>query len=146
MTLILDKLAPTTINWVLTGSAGLLLQGVPVSVHDIDLQCDAQGAYFIENILTAYVIEPVAFRPSAQIRSHFGRLKIAGITVEIMGDMQKLLPDGTWEDPLNLASLRFWLNWQGRNVPVLPLEIEAQAYRLMGRIEKAKLIEQTLHG
>ncbi len=146
LTLILDRLEVGAIHWVLTGSAGLLLQGVPVCVHDIDLQCDAQGAYLIESALKVYVDEPVAYRPSPRIRSHFGRMKIAGTTVEIMGGMQKLLPDGNWEDPLDPADLRLWLAWQGRKIPVLPLEVESRAYRLMGRLEKARLIEQTLRG
>jgi hypothetical protein len=41
------ELSSSPIRWVLTGSAGFALQGVPVAVHDLDVQTDAAGAYEI---------------------------------------------------------------------------------------------------
>jgi len=35
---IVSRLKDSSINWVVTGSLGMALQGVPVEVHDIDLQ------------------------------------------------------------------------------------------------------------
>ena len=47
--------------WVLTGSVGLALQGMPLEPRDVDVQTDAAGAYEIERRLAAYTTRPVAF-------------------------------------------------------------------------------------
>lgn len=76
-------------DWVVTGSLGMALQGVPVEIHDIDIQTDKDGAYEIEDCFFQDVIKPVRYTMSERIQSHFGMLEIDGIRVEIMGDMQK---------------------------------------------------------
>ena len=126
--------------WAVTGSLGLTLQGMQLEVHDIDIQTDQQGAYQIESLFSEYVIRKVEYRASERIRSHFGALEIEGVKVEIMGDLQKLLDDGTWEEPVRVEKYRQWLNFEGMQVPVLTLEYEYQAYRKMGRLEKAEKI------
>ena len=42
------RLSNTDVNWVVTGSLGFALQGVPVQPNDIDIQTDKVGAYEIE--------------------------------------------------------------------------------------------------
>ena len=44
----------------------------------------------------------IAFSSAEKIRSHFGALMIDGIKVKIMGNVQKRLEDGSWEEPVNL--------------------------------------------
>lgn len=88
---ILARLQDQPIEWVVTGSLGMALQGVPVEVHDIDLQTDQAGAYAIERCLAEYVTMPVHYLASERIRSHFGQLQIDGMQVEIMGALQKRL-------------------------------------------------------
>ncbi len=83
------------VNWAVTGSLGFVLQGMDVDVHDIDIQTDKSGAYEIERRFSRYVVRNVEFSSSGKIRSHFGELSIDNIKVEIMGDIQKLLPDDT---------------------------------------------------
>lgn len=65
--------------WVVTGSLGMALQGMPVELHHIDLQTDQDGAYAIARLLEAYVTLPVHFRESERVRSHFGRLEMDGL-------------------------------------------------------------------
>ena len=38
------RLEDNKINWVVTGSLGMALQGMDVEVHDIDIQTDKDGA------------------------------------------------------------------------------------------------------
>lgn len=45
---IVIRLKGTETNWVVTGSLGFALQGVKVTINDIDLQTDEAGAYQIE--------------------------------------------------------------------------------------------------
>lgn len=130
--------------WALTGSTSFALQGMDLAVHDIDIQTDADSAYRLERLLQTYVVEPVRFCGTPAIRSHFGRLLIGGVEVEIMGDIQKRLPDGGWEEPFPLAPLTETVPFEGGSLPVLSLAHEAKAYRMMGRLDRADHIESFL--
>lgn len=138
------RLQGSPVEWVVTGSLGMALQGVPVEVHDIDLQTDQEGAYEIERRLAEFVTRPVRFSESERIRSHLGRLEIDGIQVEILGDIQKRLEDGSWEEPVRVTDHRRWVEIAGMQVPVLSLEYELQAYLKLGRGDKAEMLRAWL--
>ena len=133
------------INWVVTGSLGMVLQGMDIEVHDIDLQTDKEGAYEIERRFSKYVVNPVCFSTSGRIRSHFGALEIDSIRVEIMGDIQKRLDNQAWEEPVKVESHRCWVVIDEMQIPVLSLDYEYQAYLKLGRNEKAEMLRKWLH-
>ena len=137
-------LSNTDVNWVVTGSLGFALQGVPVQPHDIDIQTDKAGAYEIERLFSDVVIRTVKFSATERIKSHFGALQIDGIEVEIMGDIQKKGADGVWEEIVNPAHYRQMVEITGMLVPVLSLEYEYQAYLKFGRVERAKILRRWL--
>ncbi|NPV07906.1 MAG: hypothetical protein HPY83_08090 [Anaerolineae bacterium] len=139
-----SRLEGAAINWVLTDSTAFAAQGLPLQPHDIDLQADAAGAHAIEAALKEYMVEPVAFSSSGRIRSHFGRAILAGVRVEIMGDVEVLLPDGTWRPPPDIPRLRRWVTAGGLRLPVLPLEYECRAYLQLGRLDRAELLRRYL--
>lgn len=130
--------------WVISGSLGMVLQGMEMDVHDIDIQTDKQGAFEIEKQLSDYVVVPVQFSPSERICSYLGRLDIDGVKVEIMGDLQKRIGDQTWEVPVRVESYRRWVHSNGMEIPVLSLEYEYQAYLKLGRLEKAERLRKWL--
>ncbi len=142
---IASRLSGTNIIWAVTGSAGFALQGVPVEPNDIDLQTDEEGAYALSARFADHVVEHVQYRASERIRSHFGRLELGGIQAEIMGDLQKMLPDGSWEAPVDVSRHRHFVVLDGQQIPVLSLEYERDAYRLMGRHDRAELLGRWLH-
>jgi hypothetical protein len=142
--IIYERLRNTDIHWAVTGSLNFVLQGIPVEPHDIDIQTDEAGAYAIERIFREQVVRPVEYRASATMRSHFGVLEIADSKVEIMGAIQKHLADGTWEKPINVEQYRRFVNVENILIPVLTLEYEYQAYLIMGRIEKARMLREWL--
>ena len=139
-----NKLDIDEINWAVTGSLDFALQGMDVDVHDIDIQTDKSGAYEIENRFSQYVVRNVEFSSSEKIRSHFGELSIEGIKVEIMGDIQKHLPDGNWEGPPDIGSNRRFVNFGGLSIPVMSLEYECEAYHHLGRTERADQVRRYL--
>lgn len=132
------------IDWALTGSLGFALQGGAVSPRDIDIQTDAEGAYAIAQRLADYVVSPVTYVASPAIRSHLGALEIAGVTVEVMGALQKRLPNGAWEPPVDVRLHRRWVRAADQLLPVLDLAYEEQAYRALGRTERADMLRQRL--
>ena len=89
---IMERMRGTEARWALTGSLGMALQGVPVEVHDIDIQTDARGAQAIAQALEAWVVEPIRWRAEPGIRSWFGAFRIGQVRVEVMGDIEKRLP------------------------------------------------------
>ena len=130
------------IEWVVTGSLGMALQGMRVEVHDIDLQTDEIGAYEIERRLADYIVQPVRYVASERVRSHFGRLEIEGVRVEIMGALQKWLGGQGWEKPVDVTKYRRFVEVDGMRVPVLELEYEQWAYQKLGRLDKARAIRR----
>lgn len=140
------RLNNTSINWVVTGSFSFALQGLPVEPNDIDIQTDKEGAYEIERHFSEFMTKRVTFSSTENIRSHFGELMINGIKLEIMGDIQKRLDDGSWENPVNLKHHKKVVEIEGMQIPVLSLEYEYRAYMNLGRIEKAKMLMNWLQG
>ena len=138
------RLMDCRIPWAVTGSLGMALQGMEIEVHDVDIQTDKPGAYEIERRFFEFVVKPVHFLASERIRSHFGALEMDGIKVEIMGDIQKLLDDQTWEEPVKVEQHRCWVGIEGMQIPVLSMRYEYQAYLKMGRTEKAEKMKKWL--
>ena len=140
-----ERLSNTSVNWAVTGSFGFALQGVPVEPNDIDIQTDKRGAYEIERRFSEFMTKRVTFSSTERIRSHFGELMIDGIKVEIMGDIQKRLEDGSWENPVDLEHHKQVVEVEGMQVPVVSLEYEYQAYLKLGKIDKAEMLRNWLH-
>ncbi len=138
------RLANTDIHWAITGSTSFALQGIPIEVHDIDLQTDELGAYRIQDVLKEYVVRPVALQETIRIKSHFGLLDIACVLVEVMGGIQKRRLDGSWEPPVDPVHYRHFVIYEGLQLPVLSLECEIEAYLKLGRLEKAKFLQSWL--
>lgn len=141
---IATSLQESGVNWAVTGSAGQALQGVAIEPHDIDVQTDREGAYEIERRFSAQVSRKVRFSSGERIRSHFGALLIDGVQVEIMGAVQKLQADGTWEVEVDPGRYRRIISFADLQVPVLALEYEAEAYQKLGRLDRAELLRQAL--
>lgn len=139
-----ERLQGSGVNWALTGGLSFALWGLPLEPNDIDVQTDAQGAYEIERLFADCVTKPVRFSSGERIRSHLGVLTVDGVTVEIMGDIRKRLEDGTWEEPVDLRAHREHVRVEGMAVPVLSLEYEREAYRKLGRMDRARLLEAWL--
>ncbi len=139
-----ERLKDDTVNWAITGSLNFTLHGIDLEVHDIDIQTDKSGAYAIEQHLKEFVKDNVHFLESEKIRSHFGTLEIGGITIEIMGDVEKKLANGSWDKPPNLEVHKEYIQHEGMKLPVLSLEYEYDAYLKLGRHKKAELLKNWL--
>jgi hypothetical protein len=142
--LLIEKIPPIELPWTLTGSAGLRLQGVDISVNDLDLQTDAQTIYILEQKLAEFMNAPLHVWESEHTLSYHGQAEINGLQVEFLGDMRHRSPAGIWEPAVDIASVRVWVNWRELQIPVLPLQHEAIAYEKMGRIQKAELIRAAI--
>ncbi len=141
---IYNKLAGTEIVWVVTGSLGLAIKGIPVTPHDIDIQTDRAGVETFARLFRAEMVDAPFFWESEHTRFWFARFLIHGVEVEVMGDMQHRDEEGFWDDPPNLEANRLFIQVAEMAIPTLSLEFEEDAYRRMGRRGKAELIGQYL--
>lgn len=131
----------TSIVWAITGSAAFAMRGMDFLVHDVDIQTDRDGAYAMEKQLALNMIQPVRFSEAFQIRSHFGVGRLGDVTVEIMGDIEKKDQDGRWHGPPTLPALVVHIPFHGIKMPVLSLEYECEAYRMLGRHKTVTILE-----
>jgi hypothetical protein len=137
-----DRLETTSIDWALTGSTSHALQGIPITPNDIDVQTSECGAFLIEDRFSENVREPVSYVESEDIKSYLGELEVDGISVEIIGDIQKRQNEGEWEPPVNVAAHRKFVHVHDLRVPVLTIEYEVKAYEQLGREERAALLRE----
>ena len=137
-----SPLEAADLQWAITGSLGLALHGMNLEIHDIDIQTNKNGAYAFGKLFSEYTITPTYYRASDRIRSHFGVFGINDVQVEVMGDLQKLLPDQTWEMPIRVRENSDLVTFDGMQLPVISLAHEYQAYKTLGRHEKAKKIKE----
>jgi hypothetical protein len=141
---LLKEMPPSEYPWTLTGSAGLRLQGVDVSVHDLDLQTDAATVFLMEEKLSSYMNVPVHLWETEHTLSYHGQAEIRGVQVELLGDIRHRFAGRAWDESLEIRSVLVWLAWHDLEVPVLSLGYEVLAYEKMGRTQKAGLIRAAL--
>jgi hypothetical protein len=84
-------------QYAFRGTTSLVLQGIKMNVSDIDIICDKETALDCNRILGKYLIEAVEYKVSKEFKSYFGKYKVDGIFVEIMGEWQ-IKDNKGWED------------------------------------------------
>jgi hypothetical protein len=83
-------LKETKIAWLVGGSCGLLLQGVPLATapRDLDLYVDSEGAQELHQALSEYSIDQQAEDHTAIYHSILSHYSIAGTKVELVGGFE----------------------------------------------------------
>lgn len=142
--LLVARLPAEELNWALTGSTGHALQGVPVKANDIDVQTDEDTVWKAADLLAEHCVSPPHLWESTAVRSLFGRYAIEGVHVELIGALQKRLPDGGWGPPADPSAHRRFVAVERVRVPVLDLGYEARAYLELGRHGRAALLRRHL--
>ncbi len=138
-------LAETDLVWVVTGSVGLAIKGIPVTPHDLDIQVqDRAGVETFARLFASYLKLPPTWHETKHTRSWLATFQIQNVDVEIMGEVCHRDDEGFWDDPPNLAANRLFIQVAEMLIPTLSLEFEEDAYRRMGRRAKAELIAQYL--
>lgn len=138
---VLARLAGTTIPWSVSGSVALALHGVEVECGDLDILTTAAAAPRVGALLAGEELEPVRFRERGRVRGHIGRVRLGGVDVEVLGDVQNLLAGGGWSEPPRLGGEVELLELAGRPCPVVRLAALRAAYAAMQRPERVALID-----
>lgn len=128
-------------RWALGGSLALALHGLPVGCRDIDLLTTAADAVRLTE-LPGTKIEPVRFRTRPRLRGHIGRIRVHEVEVEILGDVENELADGSWSAPPPLGDELEHIDFEGHSCPIFALTALRAAYEAMERPEKVALIDE----
>ncbi len=129
--MIYEKLKGQEVKWVLTGSTNLALQGLKIEPKDIDVLTDKDDALKINKLLKEYETEPVKLRKSNTFQSYFGKFKIKGLNVEVMGNL-RVKTGGKWTPSRGLRH-QTTINFEGMCLPVLSLKEELKSCKKLGR-------------
>ncbi len=126
--IILDSIRNEEFIWRLEGSANLRIQGVDVSINDLDITTNQEGIEIFRRVLKDFIVEDFF---SEKVRGQSLICKIEGFEVEIncYGDRDK-----NYFEEIEI------IEWQGLTIPILPLKYALEFYRSIGREEKVKLI------
>lgn len=138
-----DLIIDQKINWVLTGSTSLVIQGVEVNVNDIDIITDEKGAWAIDRLLEEYRVQPPNLSETEKYRSYFGVYKIGDIKLEVMGQFQCRLEGERWSEPYEIHRV-IYKEFEGMNLPLLSLKQELKEYQKLNRLEKVRKIEEAM--
>jgi len=94
---ITDKINHVESNWLVGGSCGLILQGVPITrqPRDLDIYIDKQAANQIHQILKNYATDVLEYNETERYRSYLSHYMINDVQVEIVADF-KVVVDGSF--------------------------------------------------
>lgn len=128
------------ISYVLIGSVNLYLQGIKVNVRDVDILTTPEGIRKIDTILAEYRTKEIYFDETEGRNSWRSFYEIEGIEIEVLGNVTN-----AYRNPESVHR-KVLVEIDGVELPCLVLAEEIEAYKLMGRPEKAKMIDEVLHG
>jgi len=132
--IILDSLQGKEFIWRLEGSANLKIQGVDVSIRDLDITTKNNGIEIFREALKKFIVKDFF---SQKINGHSIVCNINTFEVEInsYGDRKLDMFDKTEK-----------ILWNDLQIPILPLEYAKKFYELINRKEKVDLISKYLSG
>ena len=137
------SLTSESVPWFIGASAGAWIQGVHVVPRDVDIGTNARGAARLAELLELYLIEPLSSLPGPEgteaycARAFVGTAR-DGIRVEWRSGQDQAGESGTANEFGRVeAGSRFrTVTWQGRVVPVAPVEFAIA--RWLARDEKSR--------
>lgn len=142
-------------SWIVGGSAGLLLRGLPLEAEprDLDLYCDEEDAAALHRALRPYATDAPSFSETDIYRSTLSHFECGGMRVELVAGFQVraygclyavevkelLLP--------HAATVDIGAGRQGaRQAQLVPLAHELWFNALRGRSDRVRLIAAAISG
>ncbi len=130
-------------DYVIRGTASLVLQNIEMNVDDIDILCDRENAYAINKALKEYVTDAVDYKESESYKSCFGKFNIKGVLVEVMGDWQIKNSGGVWSRIFDGQEYNE-VKVNGNIIKVSTIESEIEMFTNMQRWNALRKIKEQL--
>ena len=132
--IILDSLQGKEFIWRLEGSANLKIQGVKVSVQDLDITTNDEGIEIFRNALKKFIVKDF-FSQKINGRSIVCDINNFEVEINSYGNRE-----------LNMFDKTEKIFWNDLKIPILSLEYAKKFYELIDRKEKVDLISKNLSG
>lgn len=133
-------------KWIVGGSAGLLLRGLPLSAmpRDIDIYCDEEDLPFIYAALQKYAVDAPHYSETNMYRSTLAHFEIEGMPIELVGGFKVDAAKSSYEVRVSELLIpfgeRFSIPDCGYPLMVVPLAHELWFNQLRGREDRVELI------
>lgn len=132
--IILDSLQGKEFIWRLEGSANLKIQGVDVSVNDLDITTNDDGIKIFRGALKKFIVKD------------FFSQKINGLSLVCNINDFEVEINSYGDRKLDMFDKTEKILWQNLQIPILPLKYAKKFYELIKRKEKVDLITKYLSG
>jgi hypothetical protein len=131
------------IDWILSGSFSLVIQGVDVKANDIDIVTDKKGAEQLDQLLSKYRTKALEYSSTSEFRSYYSHYLINGVKIDVMGNFQYMKKDGLWSNSRH-KGITHEIEFEGMHLTLFSLEEELKEYEELGRMDKVKKIREKL--
>ena len=130
--IVLKKIKGKSFIWRLEGSFNLLVQGLKVSVRDIDITTNLEGISIFREALKDYLKKDF-YNEKTQAKSLVCDINKAELEINSYNDKK-----------LNFFDKIINISWKDLNLPILPLEEAKIFYSLINKKEKVEIIDKYL--
>jgi len=136
----------TPAKWIVGGSAGLLLRGLPLSAmpRDIDIYCDEADMDYIYSALKQYAVDYPHYSETNMYRSTLVHFEIEDMPIELVGGFQVHTSSSSYEVRVSELLIPYGesVSVAGCNctLMVVPLAHELWFNQLRGREDRVELI------
>ena len=134
------------ITWALGASMLLYFKGITSTFHDIDLMISNEDVDSVRRILSEMgELQPPNPNPKYKTKA-FMEFVIHAIDVDVMAGFSILNNGKIYDCSLTKEQIVEWLTLGNVKIPLQAPALWCEYYKLMGRKEKAEMIENALAG
>ncbi len=116
------------VPWLIGGSCGLLLQGIPIGSmpRDIDIYVDYSNSGILHENLKHFAVDEPAYSKTDRYCSVLSHYKISGVTVELVAGFEVRVPGATYLIDIRdtMVPLATEVHLSGVSVMVMPMAHE----------------------
>jgi hypothetical protein len=123
----------------------LYFKGITRDFHDIDIMVSEEDFNIVKEVLLTFgKMQPP--NPNDKYRTKcFGEFTVEGVEVDVMAGFIIIDRDKEFYFPLVREAIQDFTEINGIKIPLQSLEEWRTYYKMMGRTEKVKMIDDWLH-
>ncbi len=133
------------VTWAIGASMLLYFKGITRDFHDIDIMVSEEDFNIVKEVLLTFgKMQPP--NPNDKYRTKcFGEFTVEGVEVDVMAGFIIIDRDKEFYFPLVREAIQDFTEINGIKIPLQSLEEWRTYYKMMGRTEKVKMIDDWLH-
>lgn len=137
--LIHDKLKDKDVNWFISGSSALFLEGLDIPVKDVYIRCKTNlDADKIYEILKEFAKYSPGYIKINNLETYMSRLSINGLDVYLLADVKLNFEGKSIIPPYIKQKIIF----EGITFYIFPIKENLRIYKLLNREEDKEVIKE----